>query len=39
VLAGRSRVRLHDGEVTVELNTTRGSISTRLLTFGGATAP
>lgn len=39
VLSATSRVRLWDGEVDVQLVTTAGQISTRLLAFGGSSAP
>lgn len=39
VLSASTRVRLWDGEVTVQLNTTAGQISSRLLAFGGGAAP
>ena len=39
VLSASTRMRLWDGEVTVELNTTAGRISARLLAFGGGSAP
>jgi hypothetical protein len=39
VLSATTRMRLWDGEVTVQLATTAGSVSARLLAFGGASAP
>lgn len=39
VLDGEMRVRLWDGEATVNLTTSLGKISTRITVFGGSSAP